>query len=192
MRVNFNSRINFQASFVNSCTVGKYLPLKNEYENKEVYFVKLDPLDKNDIDVLDNIADYWLDDIFSINIYNNANDIYQKNLKDDVPYKEFFYALTTQKDNLEKLDYNNVLGICDGKMFSKRNVYLSHIQVKPEYIYSYQPEYKGLGTAIINSLKNLYSQIELSSRTDKSIRNFYIKNGFINKPDSKTKFIWRA
>ena len=152
------------------------------------------------MDTLDRIANSWVDDIFSVNIYNNANDIYEKKQKNRnfVPFRDFIYGLTTQKDNFEKLDYRKVLGLCDGRLIDEKKIYMSHLQINPEYVYSslavFQSkpfEYKGIGSAIVNALKNMYSSIELSSRREESVRRFYIKNGFTNIPDSLTRFIWK-
>lgn len=193
MKINYNNRTNFQASFVNTCKVGKYSTSEKKYNDTDVNFVKLNPLDKNDINTLDKIANSWDYDKFSTNIYNNANDIFKKHQSNSsLEFKnDFFYAVTSQKDNFENLDYRHVLGVCDGRIFPDNEIYVTHIQVNPDYIYSRKPKYKGAGSAIINSLKNLYSTIELSTLKEKSVRNFYEKHGFVKVPQLVSRLIWK-
>lgn len=192
MKVDFNNTINFKASFVNPELVGKYNPNRNFYEHKRVSFIKLDPYDINDIKMLENITNSWEYDLFSTNIYNDALDVYSKDSdKSRVFYEKAFYALTSQTENFRNPDYKKVLGICDVREYENGEAMLLHLQVNPEHIYSLKSEYKGSGSVILSSLKNLYNQIQLISRRDKSVRDFYIKNGFVNVGESLTKFIWK-
>lgn len=192
MKIGIDNKICFRASYINSENIKKYNPDKNLYEDYRVSFVELNPHDANDLKALDNITKTWENDLFSVNIYNDAYDIYSKKFeKSGIFYGNAFYALTTQQDKFENLDYEKVLGICDVREYDNNASRLLNIQVIPKDIYSFKPEHKGSGSAILTSLKKLYDQIELSARKDKSVRNFYLKNGFFNIGDSLIKFIWK-
>ena len=57
-------------------------------------------------------------------------------------------------------------------------------------IYSQSPEYKGIGTCILDNLKNLYDKIVCFPSPEKSVRNFYSKNHFVEYPEGTNHFIW--
>ena len=187
MKINNNNSINFTAKYISSAKVSNYIQKSKRYAQKEVSFVELNPHDTSDLAVLDRIADSWEYDKFSVNIYNSAYDIYKKALKT----KDRIYALTTQSDKFEALDYRKVLGLTDMRLLNKKEIYISHIQVNPEYVYSLKPEYKGSGSAILKSLQNMYTKITLFSLPEKSVKNFYKRNGFVQAEDSKNKFTWK-
>lgn len=195
MKVYHTDKTNFNGVFLNKAVAGKYNQKKGRYENIGLSFVKLNPHDINDIKTLESITKSWMYDTFSINIYNDALDVYNNKFKwkifEETRNENTFYAPTSQENNFEHLDYRKILGICSARELAERDSHLLNLQVKPDYIYKMQSEYKGLGTAIITSLKNIYDKIELFSSKSKSVRDFYLKNGFVNIGDSLTKFLWK-
>ena len=160
-----------------------------KYCDKKVNFVEIDTANAGDVVAIRNIAKYWRNSLYVDCICDTAMQKYNGNdyFK---PYK--LYAMTLQKDELEKLDDKKILGIVEiiKPHESKSSINLHHIEVNPEYIYSQNSKYKGIGTAMIKSLQDMYYQINLISRRTKSVKNFYKKNNFTEYPPESGIFIW--
>ena len=188
MKIISDNVINFNAKLIKSIRVEKYNGQKNQYYPEQVYFVEAEPDNPEDSTALGTAADYWVNEKYAAVIAHTSKLLNMKIL-DKNQYK--VYAVTTQKDNLSNLDDRQILGMAEIEDAGKPVVELSHIQVKPEIIYALEnPEYKKLGTGILNALKSLYSGIKLTSADSKSVINFYLKNDFKRLIPNTNRFIW--
>ena len=187
MKINYSHKQNFQASWVKDVEIAKLIPNTKNYAACDARLVRLNPHDKFDLQALDDVANTWEYDKFSVNIFNNAFDIYKG--IEDPQYQ--IYAITKQKDNFNILNPDDILALSDLNEHYKNKAYLLHIQVKPDYVYSNLPEFKGIGSAIIEYLKEIFSQINLRSSPELSVKNFYKKHKFQNYTNSKTEFVWQ-
>jgi hypothetical protein len=179
-----DNKVSFGAKYINHINVGK-LNGKN-YSQVEVPFVEINPLNKNDIDALNDIAKYWIDDKFATNISVTANAIYE----DKNPEKIKIYALTSQTDCFEKLNPDNILGVIETENISPFHIHINRFQVKPDYVYNRDLEYAGVGTSILSSLKALCNKITAISECDESTKMFYVRNGFQEHPEGSNAFTW--
>jgi len=187
MKINYSQRQNFQASWIKNVKIGELVPNTKMYSPCDVSLVKINPHDKFDLQALDDIANFWEYDKFSVNIYNHADVIYKG--KEEPNYRIF--AITKQSDNFNKLISDDILGIADLDILSTSDAKIVHIQVEPELVYSLNPKFKGVGSAIIESFKEIFSKIYLKSSLDLSVRNFYKKHKFQNYTNYKTEFVWQ-
>lgn len=181
------NKISFGAKFINNINVGKLN--KNSYIQDHVSFIEINPFNPNDIKALENIAKYWEHDKFAGNIYIKAKELSRRFNPEDASK---IYALTCQMSNFEKLIDTKILGVTDGfvPFRNKKYINLDHLQVNPDFIYGFKKEYKGNGTSILNCLKNIYNRISLISLPSFSVKNFYIKNEFVEFPLNSNKFEW--
>ena len=187
MKINYSDNTNFNALFVKKTQVSRLLR-NGKYVPQDVSLVKINPKNVGDIWALDTVANNWEYDKFSVNIFNSAYQVYQGAERP----KYHIYALTTQRNNLRKLNADKILGLMDLTRFTKREAYISHLQTKPDFVYSTQPKIKGIGTALVNSVKDVCTTIRLTSQPEWSVRRFYKKLGFVpSTEESKTKLIWK-
>lgn len=195
MRIENVNRATFKANFVNKSLVGKVIDNNcHNYTDRYVSFVKIDPFNARDIDALKSASDYWISDRFSKNIYYAACAL--KNSSKFYRGHEV-YALTSQPSDFEKLDSEKILGLVHIAPFYDTPLFIEHLQVNPEYLPRYsmftktkEPEYKGIGTSIINALKQMSNKISCFPSSEKSVKDFYIKNGFNKHQDISNYYVW--
>ncbi|GEM_PF-847577 len=175
----------FGAKFINNTNIKRFLRSTKEYVPAKVSFVEIDSYNREDIFALEDVARYWVNGKFATNFVTTAK---WKTIGNGNNRK--IYALTAQNKSHGKLNYDDILGLAEVCENSKHDIYLNYLQAKPDIIYSQNREYKGIGSGILNSLKNLYDKISLNSLCEKSVKNFYFKNNFkLTRPDVN-QFEW--
>ena len=182
--MNINQNITFGASFIKEVPVKKLIENSKSYITKNVSCVELNPLDKADIKTIDETQDAFFGITFVDDIYFNARKIFRKGKNKE---NMQIYALTTQKDNFEKLDANKVLVMADVVAKEANGAYLEYIQAHPLIAYAIgKPPYKNVGTELIKILQEKFSSIKCNSIAD----GFYEKNGFVREKQGSNHFIW--
>lgn len=174
--------INFTATHKLTTAIPKYS--NNEYKPEIVSVVELDKHNPNDKISLYATAVDWTQKgaEFAFNIFHETE---KPTVFADL-CAEHFYALTTQKDDFEHLDYNKTLGLM---MFGESNLDNNEIiwlQGKPGTNKTKREtnrEYKNVGKALIDYVKYEYSDKPIEVQSANSAIEFYKKNGF--KPLSK-------
>ena len=177
-------RISFGAKYINPINIVKLE--EKVYKQAEVSFVKLNPYNASDVLALRQIAKYWENDKFAGNISVCADAIYDGKSADGIK----IFALTSQSDSFEKLNPDKILGVIETEDTAPFHIHINRFQTKPEFVYGYKPEYKGVGTAILNSLKEMYNKISAISEADKYTRSFYERNGFYESSKGSNFYIW--
>lgn len=187
MRIYNEFSPSFGAKLQNKVNIAKIVKGSNNYKNEMACFVKIEPENINDINTLEKISKYWADASFAINIYYAASAIRNKSkyYKDHV-----VFALTTQKSDFDKLDEGKVLGLIHTVDMKNWTQFIEHLQVNPKYIYKTDSEYKGIGTGIINSIKDICSKITCFPLNSKSVKDFYTKNGFYEEHEHSNAYVW--
>lgn len=183
MEINKNVSPYFGAKFINAVAIGKNSHHKNKYFDDLVSFVQIEPTNPDDIEAVKNAALYWKDDKYALNISYAA-----ETLKDNI--ESSVYALTSQKSNFQFLDSDKILGLMHTTTFPNDTKFIEHIQVYPELINEKNPEYKGVGTGILNSLKQLSNMIVCFPASGLSVKSFYLKNGFREKHEKSNCYVW--
>ncbi len=183
-----DKNVYFGAKFIQTIPVKQYSYRAKTYSSVPVSFVELNPFDKQDLKTLEKIIYEFGDDSYAGNIYFDA-----KHFNQDIPRLLMrFFAITKQKDSFEKLKPEEILGLADITEKGGFKINLNYLQTHPQYLNSYpRPKfYKGIGTAIIDCLKNMAQKINLRSTPSSATINFYKKNGFSSLPHDKRLMIW--
>ena len=183
-----NNNISFGANFIKSVPIKKYIPDKKLYTETSANFVELSPFDKKDVLALKEIAYEFGDDSYANNIYFNAQFAFKRNNINSEDMGVF--ALTEQNDKYEFLDARKVLGLAEVSKKEHFNAELEYLQVNPQFLNKLdKPEFKHIGTAILDCLKEFYNSIKLNSSPN--AKSFYIRNEFIEtNPETRTYF-WK-
>lgn len=175
--------ISFKAGFVSEQKVYRITPDDAKLPRK-ASFVELKFSDLNDVSAVRKVNKIWGNyAAFAADISNDISTDYYVQ-EDFLTGGKKYFALTSQKTGFEKLNPEEILGLCEVKKLSDKYNLLEYIQVDPKSCHSsFDPEYRGLGTAIINGLKNL-SQSLILEPVEEAV-DFYIKNGFIKEKGSR-------
>lgn len=178
-------QISFEARFIKDVPVKKYSYFKRAYLEEPSRLIEFDPKDSIDIENLENIAKDFGGDSYANNIF-----IHAKYLKEHIGESGRYIGITRQKDNFDRLDASQVLGVAELTNKPPKEIELEFLQVHPQYLNSYRrPSIKNTGTAILNYLKECYDRIILKSSPNATF--FYKKNGFIQLDEKKRLFEWK-
>ncbi len=189
MKIACNSNTPFGAKLIrDKVNVGRY-GNDGRYHDFESNFVEIQPECDNDIEALKNAVKYWENDKFGMNACyvvqaaKNGSKYY-------VNHK--VYALTAQQDKFEILNPDEILGVVHVVPLGGRSkeLFVEHVQTNPNYLNIISPKYVGIGTAMINSLKELCNMMTLFSSKEKSVKHFYAKNGFCEYPPNTNAYTW--
>lgn len=179
-----NNVISFGASFVQKLPIKKYSYETKTYTPDYASMAELNPYDKNDVDSVYEIARDFGGDTYASNIYY---DIKSASHRDKNKYNIRFFVLTRQKDNFEKIQDIDVLGIAEIHQINDREIDIDYIQTHPKYVYPVGPKYiKRIGTAILNYFKQDNDKISLLSGN----HAFYRKNGFKKISPNGNRMLW--
>lgn len=187
MQIDNNYSPVFGAKFINSVTIGKLQQGAARYCDYSASFVEIEPNNIGDINALEYVSKNWSYAKFADNIYHaacalkNGSKFYKDNK---------VFALTAQQDKFEKLRENDLLGLVHVGPLEDNSLFIEHLQVNPDIIYVNKPDYRGVGTGVLNSLKKLTDKISLFPSSEKSVRDFYEKNGFFEYPVGVNIFTW--
>ena len=176
--------ISFQARYITSGFVKD-----NEHNNKCVSFVELETNSTNDKRALKKANRNWLKEYRKLWKGQNPKEIVDAYLGDNIygnfkremktPTSKSFYAITTQNDNFEKLNSEEILGLTEITTHYVGKYEIEHLQTKPNCTaFTPNKPYHKIGTGIIDCLKKSlpYKEIQVSPIFD--VAEFYEKNGF--------------
>lgn len=178
---------NFSAVYLNTRKISKLDENTNEYYSIPASFLQIDPQNNNDIEALYNVAKYWQNSKYSTNIYHSACEIRNHN---ELYSKNKIFILTSQLKDFDKLDDTKILGFVQIREIKPKYFFGEHIEVDPSIVNTMTPKYKGVGSAIDQSLKKLCNKMSIFPRNLRSVRNFVKRNGYIEDPTNSNLFIW--
>lgn len=186
---NYANYQNFGAQYIAPAKVKKHSSRRNRYHDQKVSFVELEADNPNDAAALDYINRKWASAKYVSRIKRDFDVKSEGILRNPHLYKT--YALTTQKNNFDKLRPWTILGITEVKDYSD-DLCIELLEVNPRYKNSNQKrKYKYVGTAILDTLKNLYSKekdIVLNSADEAKV--FYEKNDFVEECQNPRIFVY--
>ncbi len=176
--------INFKANYINATTVKRIN--QTPVSDKVVSFVELSPQSTSDVKAIRTLSYCW-DDNKSL-----AGDLYC-NLRDCSLYGDNsgqkFYAITQQRNNFEKLDSDEILAVA--QIRDRDDIHLDLLQVDPANNNDiYLREFCHIGTAMLNCLKKLFPNKDITLKSVDSAFDFYLKNGF-NRIANSSHFIFK-
>ena len=185
-----NSNINFLAKHLFTDKIKKLDENTGSFLPENVYFAEIEHYKKSDRDSVNTLRESWSDAKFIKIIANTLNWAQVYNAKNTK-----IYALTEQSENFGDLLPEKILGLAHITELSKRNAILEYMQIKPEAINVNKKKdikYKGSGSVLLNSLKQIYNKIVLNAVADENIYKFYKRNGFRRSLFSMNTFIWHC
>lgn len=177
--------LTFQANYLNSTTVQRI----NVYKPcaKKISFVEINPHSSSDVLAIHKTAINWDKkggEGFAYDICKAIN----KGVKDR------FFALTTQRDAFENLDSKQILSLAQVKTENEGEEFIEYLQVDPDNANSAEdPQFMHIGTAMLNSLKQLFFNKNIELDSVKSAITFYLRNGFVDKgaaEDGERRMLW--
>ena len=188
MNTDYYSNITFGAKFNSIAKVRMIKPTGKSYKKADVSFVKFDKTNERDMFVLSECAKNWNDDEFAKSVYLSAQSIAsdcESRITSEI------YMLTTQDKDFDKLKAENILGLADVTLLgSDKRILLEHLKVNPFIKNDKSAQIKGVGTALLDSLKSMYTRIILISIDKDSVKDFYRRNSFIEYPEGTNLFTW--
>lgn len=188
---NNSNNLAFKARFLQNIPVLKFNYKTKNYDKVLSSFVEFDPKNIDDAKALSEVVNYWENDKYACCILNGF-EYCTKNLDKCEKYKIF--ALTSQKNNYDKLISDELLGLAQMDIEDGQTHYLSYLQVKPDYIEQYNilgnRIYKGIGSGILSALKKIYNSISLRA-SNSGLDSFYKKNNFDLMSKSERKYLWK-
>lgn len=186
MKISGQYGINFGAQFISNANIKHYDKDTDKYKDVSASFVEMNPKDKDDVTSVCDAVNFWYLDLYGGNIANVMKSVYAG--KEKAP-SDKIYALTTQKDKFSKVNPDNIEALAHVFETNKR-VRLVYLQVNPDMIYQFNPEYKYIGKSMIDSLKDKYNDRSIVVVPSKSAKKFYEKQGFEQFEDGENRMIW--
>lgn len=182
--INNNSNINFRAKYINNIQVKKRMS-ENVFKSIRTSFIEIDSTNANDIKVLDKVDKCWADS-FASNISVLAKALHQGRCSAN-DFK--IYALTKQVENYDSIKADDILGLVEINQTDKNKIHIDYLQTDPKQVYAAEPEYSGIGSRILDSLKNIYETITLNPNSS-GVRKFYEKNDFFQTKENPKTYMW--
>ena len=182
--------ISFRAIPINKTYVKKLDKKTNKFLICPVNFVKIDAVNRLDLEAIDNVANNWENAKYIQPIATSAHWL-NEGSRNNVD----IYAITTQQSDYGKLDYDKILCMAEMRDDNDYPKYkrLFYIQVKPNAINVNQKDnknFKYIGSAMLDSLKQICKNICLYTEKDENIVNFYKRNGFTEYFSGSKFFRW--
>lgn len=186
--------LTFKANYISPATIVRIN--NSNYGFKQVSFVEIDPMYKNDRLSVNKAAVSWDrhgGEGFAYDICEALNQIYCSGQNND---DKRFFAITTQRNDFERLAYDDILALAqvttpEESEYHSNSKYIDFLQIDPEYQKSnVYRTFKGVGTAMLNSIKKLYNDKNILLDSVESAIEFYTKNGF--KEIESLKMIFRC
>ena len=185
--------ISFQANYITSGIVKKRT-LDNKYQNQDVAFVEFDLNSYSDKRTMKKISKAWSKEFNKLEKQGeklSGETCFAKTIWDYFkiscrkPDLRSYYAITTQTDNFEKLNPDEVLGLARVTNEGLGIYELEHLQVKPEHTaFIKNPEYKRIGSGVLDCLLLSLPFREFKVVPTFAAAEFYAKYGFQFDPDT--------
>lgn len=184
--------ISFTASYICNANI-KYNNRKNKQVDKEIAIVELDKSSENDRNAIFKAAMLWdrpCTQNYAWNVYNRM----ECNKFDEVE-KEHFIALTSQKDDYDKLDYKKILGVTQFSELYRDENSIDWFQVKPLYNYvssKNHRKYSHVGDQMIKYIIQNYHNKPIYVSSAEEAIEFYEKYGFKSEDNSEFEMVYET
>ncbi len=164
--------ISFKAQLIKPTYIKHYKTEKGVYTPKIISFIELDAKNKDDLLVIKELATNWGKDNLVKDILKSLSKRYQRDTTK-------VFALTEQRDFLEKPNSKQVLGIAMTDTFYQNACYLEYLQTNPLYMANKKmAKFKNIGSTMLKLLKNKFWDQEIRINALEESVGFYLKNCF--------------
>ncbi len=181
--------INFTANHIKNVNIMK--KCYNQYKPCDVALVEMDVKNKNDIKAMEKTTLLW-DTTFTSFVLDDMERCskYTKH-----PSWLKIYALTTQKDNFEKIQASKILGVLE-LIKQGDSAKIETLQTNTKYIkekFNPTPKYKHIGSELVSHVQNQFFDKELFLIPVKKAVDFYKKLGFDFEKGNEYKntLVWK-
>ena len=178
--------INFKANYISDATI-KRRAQDNNFKNYKVSFVEFDPNNKEDVLAVKYASQGWdNDETYARSIFNDIQeDHYIGNTLSR------YVGITRQRNDFKNPLADDILALAEVRKVSNNRNELLYFQVDPaQNMFACEALFKGIGTAVLDSIKTLFKGKEIILQPVESAINFYKANKFLNLEFS-SKLIWR-
>ena len=174
--------VNFGATFIKSVEIKKYNPKTNLFNPINASIVKYDATNKCDLKSMETAVRDWKGQVFAENIVENASEMRDSDYK---RAQNQIYLLTEQNENFDRLKSSKILGMANMKQWFDASDELAYLQTRPDSMHKFKRRpFKGVGKAILDTVKELYKKKPIELNASYSAAKFYEKEGFeIIDPD---------
>lgn len=175
-----NNNISFNGNFIKPAIIKK-LNKDNKYIPHQASIIQIDTANKKDIFALKEAYRDWDTTpstlSFSDIIYEDAKDIH--NMGTDNGFHKFF-VLSNQKKDFDNLNHDEILAMTEISSYpDSKKISIEALEVHPDHNYwSQNRNYKGIGRAFLDSIKQVFKDKEINVRSVPSALDFYRQNGF--------------
>lgn len=179
---------NFRAKFIKKVPVQKLDFATRRYKTTQASFVEFEPENEKDLKALAKAQAQWDGEAYATEIVMAAGRMSMGQLRRP---KSRIFVLTTQADDCKNLDKDSILGMAQMIGGKTTLAELKYFQVRPDIKFkSDSRDYKGVGKAILDSLKGIYTKaIKLQSCF--SAADFYEKQGFQTMETGLLMYLWQ-
>lgn len=178
--------INFKAKYNSNGTI-KRLNKKQNYDNIPAYFVELNVNSKKDLNALKKVADNWKGNIYATDVYERLK-FYHYNNSNASALEERFFALTTQRNNFNKLNFKKILGVVEIFLPLGEDPEIEFLQTNPKFLKK-NPKIKHIGKTIVDNIKKILKDETIALYSTYNAIPFYEKQGFKIIEDNLMKLI---
>lgn len=173
---------------VNAKDIKKLNSITGSYGTCSVRVVELDTKNLQDYYTLENVSGNWDGQLFAGTIKKNAYDM----INGYISQKEnHIYFLTTQAENFDVLEGDNILGMAQLHKGNSNTAVLKYLQVLPKTKHgAKQREFIGIGQALVSFIKELYC-CNIKVKPYYSTTDFYKKQGFEITDTVLSEYTWK-
>ena len=172
--------VSFGAKFISPAYIKE--SIDGTYKTRAASIAQLSTTESSDRSLLNNIVKNYINNklpdeyIYADDISRKYNYIYRENPEDD---SSKFFVLNIKDNNFQALDPENCLGVTQVNVVSPKYCELRYLQVNPNTKHGKEfQKYKGIGTAIIDFIKDFFNDRDIVVQPDTAVIDFYLKNKF--------------
>lgn len=182
--------ISFGAKFIDNVNIERKVR-GDKRINHEVALVELDGHSYNDLKSVEDIVFDWGGfSSFTFDICDNMHTIYEN--PPHINNSWYFYALTNQKGNYDKLDPKAILSIAQVTNTFNDRIKLNYFETNMKYAHdAKKSKFARIGTALMDGIKSLHSGQSIYAKVVDEAKPFYLKNGFEDLCDGFSTFVFK-
>ena len=178
--------INFKGQYIQPITIQRK-GIDNNFHDYKVSLAELKTSSQNDLIAINNLNCAWNNCQTLVNDTAKIfNSLYAKTKSSE---DEHFYVITTQKENYDKLNQDNILGILQTKNKNGK-IEIENLQVSPSTNYfAIVRNFKQVGRSLVTAVINLNRDKSIELLSEFSALPFYEKMGFVRTGNKTTRMV---
>lgn len=178
--------INFKGKYIQPITIQRK-GLDSKFHDYRASLAELKINSQNDLMTINNLNCNWGN---CQTLVNDTAKLFNSLYAKTKPHEdEHFYVITTQKENYDKLNQDNILGILQTKNKNGK-IEIENLQVSPSTNYSaIVRNFKQVGRSLVMAVIKLNSDKSIEILSEFSAMPFYEKMGFVRTGNKTTRMV---